>query len=54
MMRIEAYEDADLIAELRGRGYAVYKGEEMQKSIAQLTSLQKNLTSKLNILKQLR
>ena len=54
MMRIEDYEDADLIAELRSRGYAIYKGKEMQKSIAQLTSLQDNLTSKLNALKQLR
>lgn len=54
MIRIEDYEDADLIAELRSRGYAVYKGKEMQKSIAQLISLQDNLTSKLNALKQLR
>lgn len=54
IMRIEDYEDADLIIELRSRGYAVYKGKEMQKSIAQLERLQDNLLSKLNALKQLR
>ena len=54
MMRIEDYDDVDLIAELRGRGYAVYKGKEMQKSIAQLESLKGHLESRLNTLKQLR
>ena len=53
-MRVEDYEDADLIAELRSRGYAIYKGKEIQKSITQLEGLQNHLTSKLNALKQLR
>lgn len=54
MIRIEDYDDVDLIVELRSRGYAVYKGKEMQKSIAQLENLQDNLLSKLNALKQSR
>ena len=50
MMRIEDYDDADLIVELRSRGFAVYKGEEMQESIAKVEAVK----SKLEKIKQMR
>ena len=40
---ISDYEDEDLIVELKERGYAVYKNEEIQKSITQLEGLKSKL-----------
>lgn len=36
MMRIEDYEDEELVEQLKERGYAVYKGKEIQFCITQL------------------
>lgn len=47
---ISEYEDEDLIVELKERGYAVYKNEEIQESIAKVEAVK----SKLEKIKQLR
>ena len=51
MMRIEDYSDEELTEELKERGYAIYKGGEMEESIKKIEGLEKDLISKLNMLR---
>ena len=46
------YEDDELIDELKERGYAVYKGADMQESIKKLEGLENGLIKKLEKLKR--
>ena len=51
MIRIEDYSDKDLIEELKERGFAVYKDEDMEETIKKITGIEKQLISKLNALR---
>ena len=51
MMRIEDYSDEELTEELKNRGFAVYKGEDMEQAIKKIDGLEKHLISKLSALK---
>ena len=43
MIHIDDYSDEELIEELKERGYAVYKGKEMQFCITQLERMQNKM-----------
>ena len=43
MIRIEDYSDEELTEELKERGFAVYKGKEMQYCITQLERMQSKM-----------
>ena len=43
MIHIDDYSDEELIEELKERGYAVYKGKEMQFCITQLERMRNKL-----------
>lgn len=49
MMRIEDYSDEELVDELEERGYAVYKGKEMQFCITQLEWMQSKMEGLLEL-----
>jgi hypothetical protein len=51
MIRIQDYSDEELTEELKERGFAVYKGEDMEQAIKKIDGLEKQLISKLNALK---
>lgn len=51
MIRIEDYSDEELVAEIKDRGYAVYKGEDMEQAIKKIGGIEKQLISKLNALR---
>lgn len=51
MIRIEDYSDEELTVELKDRGYAIYKGEDMQESIKKIEGCEKLLISKLRAIK---
>ena len=51
-MDIEYYTDDELIDELKERGYAIYKGADMQESIKKLEGLENGLIKKLEKLKE--
>ena len=54
MIRIEDYSDEELIEEMEDRGFAVYKGEDMEQAIKKIDGIEKQLISKLNALKGIR
>lgn len=54
MYTLQDYDDEDLIVELKERGYAVYKNEEIEKSFVKLEGLQDLMKNKLHALKQMR